>query len=353
MAAGMVRTVLGDVEPAQLGRTMTHEHLLINFGRWRPGWRRAVPETSDPRAAGPFTLESIGWVRRNWASHPDNSILDDEALAIDELKLFGGAGGGTIVDATNVDLSRDPEALARISRATGVHIVMGCGHYVEANHPLDMDGRDEDTLLAEIVHDITVGADGTAIYAGIIGEIGCSAPLTANERRSLRAAARAQRATGTALMIHPGRAVHAPMEAIAVVQEAGGDPRRCIVAHIDRTLFEPEDMLTLARTGCYLEFDLFGQESSYYPLAPIDMPNDAMRINHLQRLIAEGFGDKLLVAHDICHRTNLCRYGGDGYAHILTNVVPVMRRKGMSEEEIETILVRNPATVLTMVAATG
>jgi phosphotriesterase-related protein len=108
-------------------------------------------------------------------------------------------------------------------------------------------------------------------------------------------------------------------------------------------------MLALAQTGCTLEFDLFGKESSYYPLAPIDMPNDAMRINALMQLIAAGHREQVVVAHDICYKTCLKKYGGDGYDHILRNVVPVMQRKGMSGIDIETLLVHNPARLMTFV----
>jgi phosphotriesterase-related protein len=351
MTAGRVRTVLGDIEPSALGVTLTHEHLLITFNRWRR--ERGEPEAApaDPRAALPLTLETVGWARRYWDRHPAGRGLDEEDVAVDELRRFRAAGGGTVVDATNPDLGRDPEALVRIARATGVHILMGAGHYVAAQHPPDMDTRTEEQLVEEMVADVTEGCDGTSIRAGILGEIGCSAPMTANERKALRAAARAQRRTGAPLLVHPGRAVTAPLEAMVVVVEAGGDPARTIMSHIDRTLFNPEDMIALARTGCYVEFDLFGQESSYYPLAPIDMPNDARRIDHLMRLIAEGFGDRLLVAQDICRKTSLVKYGGEGYAHILENVVPIMRRKGMTEDQIETILIRNPARVLALAPA--
>jgi phosphotriesterase-related protein len=121
------------------------------------------------------------------------------------------------------------------------------------------------------------------------------------------------------------------------------------MAHIDRTLFNHDAMCDLARTGCYLEFDLFGWESSYYPLAPIDMPNDATRINCLIRLIEAGYRNQLLVAHDICHKTSLVKFGGEGYAHILANVLPVMERKGMSSAEIDAILLENPARIMTFV----
>lgn len=117
---------------------------------------------------------------------------------------------------------------------------------------------------------------------------------------------------------------------------------RVIMSHLDRTLFDLDSMLRLADTGCYLEFDLFGQESSYYPLADIDMPNDATRVDYLTALIARGYGRRLLVAQDICTKTHLRKYGGEGYRHLLRNVVPLMRRKGMSDDEIADITVNNP-----------
>ena len=355
MTAGRVRTVLGDIDPADLGVTLTHEHLLIQFGRWRREARatlgRAAP--SDERDREPITLDTIGWVRRYGGMHTNNSLLDDVELAIEEAQRYKAAGGGTLVDATNPDLGRDPEALRRIAEATGLHLVMGSGHYVNSNHPLDMDERSEDALCEEFAGDVISGCDGTDIRAGIIGEIGLEAPMHLNEHKALRAAVRASRATGAALLIHPGRDTAAPLAAMAVVTEAGGEPARTIVGHIDRTLFEAEEMVALARTGCYLEFDLFGQESSYYVSAPIDMPNDATRIDHLRRLIAEGFGERLLVAQDICRKSSLVRYGGEGYAHILENVVPIMKRKGMTEDEIDAILVANPARILTMAAPAG
>ena len=352
MTEGQVQTVLGDVAPSELGVTLTHEHLLIEFGRWRRDAGVTV-ERGDPldaRDRAPLTLDNVGWVRRHEGTHSDNHLLDDIDLAIAEAQRYADAGGRTLVDATNPDLRRDPEALRRISEATGLHIVMGAGHYVNANHPLDMDERTEEDLFAEIAGDVTEGCDGTDIRAGVIGEIGLESPMHPNERKTLRAAARASLATGAPLLVHPGRSTSGPMEAMAVIAEVGGDPARTIVGHIDRTLFEQQEMIELAQTGCYVEFDLFGQESSYYQHTPIDMPNDATRIDHLRRLIAEGFGDRLLIAQDICRKSSLVAYGGEGYAHIPENVVPVMHRKGMTEDEIDAILIHNPARILTMAA---
>jgi phosphotriesterase-related protein len=352
--ASIIRTVLGDIAPADLGVTMTHEHLLLEFGRWqreaaeRGEGSAPTPRltTDDPRAAEPLSLNNIGWSRRNWAMHPANLRLDDEDLAIAEIRLFKEAGGNAIVDATNPDLYRQPDALVRIAQSVDLHIVMGAGHYIADFHPPDMDDRDEESIATEIVADVTAGCDGTTVRAGVIGEIGCSWPLTKNERRALRASARAQAATGAALLIHPGRSPRSPFQIMEIVDEAGGDAARTIMSHLDRTIFENDDLARLGATGCYLEFDLFGQESSHYPFSAVDMPNDATRVDHLRFLIAEGFGGRLLVAQDICRQTSLASSGGDGYAHILANVVPLMQRKGMSQAEIDDILIHNPACVL-------
>ena len=227
MTSGKVQTVLGDVEPASLGITLAHEHLLNTFGlpprssgQWPP--RGLVPD--DPRANQPITLENVDWVRRYGSVHPGNVGFQDEALLVNEVMEFKNSGGGAMVDATLPDVSRDPEAMGRIARATGIHIVAGCGHYVDQYHPDDMDDRSEEQLMQEMIHDVTVGCDGTNIKAGIIGEIGCTTPMTLNEIKTLKAASRAQRATGAPLLIHPGlRSVPdklAPFEAMNVVLEA-------------------------------------------------------------------------------------------------------------------------------------
>jgi phosphotriesterase-related protein len=347
---GFVRTVARDVPPGWLGITMPHEHLLLTRYRWRREAGLPLPEAgNDPRSRQPISLETSDWVRR-YGRHPDEPNLTDEAVALAEAQLYLEAGGGALVDATNTDLARDPAALARISEATGLHIVMGAGHYIGAYHPLDMHERTESDLMAEIVRDIEEGAEGTDIRSGIIGEVGIEHPMTANERKSLRAAAIAQRATGAALLVHPGRHPESPFDAVEVVREACGDLSRTVIAHIDRTLFDRADMRRLAATGVYLEFDLFGQESSFYQYAPIDMPNDAMRIDHLLHLFEAGFGERLLTSQDICRKTSLVTWGGWGYGHIISNVVPVMLRKGMKPHQVDMLLIDNPARMLTFAA---
>ena len=134
-----------------------------------------------------------------------------------------------------------------------------------------------------------------------------------------------------------------------MLEEAGADVGRVIIGHLERTVPDVEMVVDLARRGCYLEYDLFGWESSNYPLSEVDMPNDAQRIGCVQRLIEAGYVDRIVLAQDVCFKHRLTRYGGDGYHHILEHIVPRMRQKGISQDDIDTMITANPARVLTFV----
>ena len=124
-----------------MGVTLPHEHLLIDFAVM---FTEPAAASDKGLAYQPVTLSNVGWVRQNFNANLDNLRLLDEQTALDEIMLFRRAGGQTVIDPTNVSLSRDPLALTRISRATGLNIVMGAGYYVAAAHPADMDTRSED-----------------------------------------------------------------------------------------------------------------------------------------------------------------------------------------------------------------
>ena len=250
--AGYVQTVLGQVAPDSLGVTHTHEHILSDLSK-------ITVEPDDPFERemfhSPMRMDILGYLSYYFAANLDNLRLDDIDTAIAEIDLYKRHGGGSIVEASSIGLSRNPEGLARVSRATGVHIIMGSSYYVKEAHPPDMDDITEDAIFKEIVCDITVGVGSTGIRAGIIGEVGCSYPLSDNERKVLCASARAQRATGAAILIHPGRDEPSPEEIIGVIVEAGGDPGRTIIGHLDRTVMDREVLLRIAEAGCYLEWD--------------------------------------------------------------------------------------------------
>ncbi len=343
---GLVQTVLGLVPPSELGATTTHEHLYADFSSmYRPAQDSPSPELAD----APLALENLGWIRRNYYSNRPNLRLTDLDTAVQEVRKYREAGGGAIVEATTLGIGRSPGALARISRESGVHVVMGAGFYVGAAHPDDMDRRSVEDLAREMAGDITEGAEGSGVKAGIIGEIGCTWPLAPNERKALAAAAIAQKETGAAISVHPGRHPDAPMEILEVLANNGADLSRVVMAHLDRTVFEFGAVQRIAASGCYLEWDLFGNEGSHYPNAEIDMPSDAQRLDFIRRAVDAGYSDKIVMGHDIFTKHRLVRYGGHGYGHILQNIVPKMRRKGFSDDTIRAMTVDNPAQLLSFV----
>jgi phosphotriesterase-related protein len=342
--SGQAQTVIGPVDPKTLGPTMTHEHLLIDFSTMFV----EPPEASQKFLAHQkLSMENLGWIRYNWTSNLDNLLLIEEKTALNEAMYYKREGGGTIVDATTIGIGRDPLALSRLARATNLNIIMGAGWYIDQVHPEDMDFKTENDLAKQIIKELTEGINDTTVKAGIIGEIGCSWPLTDNERKVLRAAATAQSETGAPILIHPGRDETAPMEILEILAEAGANLERVIMGHLDRTVFSDDTTIEIAKSGCYMEYDLFGNESSHYPLPGTYMPNDEQRLEKIQLLMSAGFDEKILVAQDICTKHRLVKYGGHGYHHILQNIIPRMKQKGFSKEEIDNIVTNNPAKILT------
>jgi phosphotriesterase-related protein len=342
-SAARVQTVLGPIPAEQLGKTLMHEHLLVNVAP--PAGSPGTTAEDRLHWGEPITLENLNHVRRHPDLYRSNLLYDSEAEALDELVPFTRAGGGCIVDVTSVGIGREPSRLKSISRAAGVHIVMGCGYYTAPFHPRELAGRSEDDIADEMIHDLTDGCDG--VVAGIIGEIGLTWPVHPDEAKVLRAAVKAQLVTGAPVSIHPGRHPSAPVEAVKTVLREGGDPMRTIVCHLDGRLADMPELDEVAATGCYLEIDLFGIESSHFPASPdFDMPNDAVRVRQVKHLIDAGHGSRILVSSDMAMKFHRRRYGGWGYGHILLDVVPLMVNRGISAAEVDDILVHNPARVL-------
>ena len=338
--SGQAQTVLGPIAGEAMGITLPHEHLLIDF---EVMFKEPANGSERGLARQPVSLANLGWVRHNFSSNLDNLQLLDEAVARDEALLFKHAGGQTFVDPTNRGLARDPLALARVARATGLNIIMGSGYYVAAAHPPGMDARTVDDIARELVTDLTVGVDGTGVRAGFIGEIGTTWPWTDNEKKVVRAAVAAQRETGAALMIHPGRHERLPLGIVDFLRKEGADLGRVIMCHIERTIADPAVLLELAATGVRLEYDLFGLETSYYPYNPaFDMPNDGERMRQILFLIERGHLAQILMSHDIAYKHCLTRWGGFGYHHLLVNVIPRLRAKGADDKIVQTLLIDNP-----------
>ncbi|XP_062423709.1 phosphotriesterase-related protein isoform X2 [Rhea pennata] len=295
---GKVQTVLGLVEPDQLGYTLTHEHLTMNYSCCyfppAPG--------QELLSEGPLEMKNLFWIKQNPYSHKENLLLYQETDAVrEELLLFKAAGGGTIVENTTTGISRDVNTLKKLAEETGVHIIAGAGFYVDSTHSSHTQAMTVEQLTGVIVDEILSGADGTNIKCGVVGEIGCSWPLTPSEHRVLQATAHAQSQLGCPIIIHPGRNSDAPFQIIRILQEAGADTSKTVMSHLDR----------------------------------------------IRLLIDEGYEDRIVIAHDVHTKNRLMKYGGHGYSHILKNIVPKMLIRGISQSKIDKILLENPKRWLT------
>lgn len=301
-----VVTVLGPIDPAEMGPTLTHDHVLIDaFDMWGA-------------ATG-----SYAW------------ILDDEDVATHEVERFRAAGGGTICDPTNVGIGRQPAGLSRVSERSGVHIVMGAGWYRERCYPAYVDEEMPDRLADRLVVELTQGVDDTDVRAGFIGEIGTErGHITARQERVFRAAGRAHRRTGCPILTHTTHFGELAVEQLALLAEEGVDPHRVVVSHLgDRVGIHW--WMPIARTGAFLNIDNLGFVGGYAPLE--------VRADNVAAFVAEGLTAQVMLSNDICLLDQLATYGGPGYDNVLVNFVPLLRARGVSEEDVHTILVANPA----------
>lgn len=336
-----VQTVTGPIESTALGTTSVHEHLLIDLSVWFD----APADAETPRVAelrvGPDT-EAI--VRANPFAVRDNLVLDSMEVAAAEVTRFRAAGGMTIVDLTLDDIGRDPARLRALSERTGVQIVMGCGHYIAGAHPTSVAEASVEALADELIGDLSVGVRDTGVRAGVIGEIGTSDPIAPAEARVLAAACRAQLATGAALFVHLdpwGTNAHAVLD---LVEAAGVPLDRVALCHLDPSLdLRPGSIRSLAARGAWVSLDIWGDEDAY---GGRGMPTDRRRAAAVHQALDEGWLGQLLIAQDVCTKTQLRAYGGRGYDHLLTGVPAILLGMGLPVQVIPTLLVENPRRFL-------
>ena len=337
--SGKIQTVLGLIEPSELGKTLLHEHILTDI---RPPSWKTLPQIGEK-----ITLQNRFEIDYGEVIAPGNCVLKDEETAIEELIKLKEVGGNSIVELSCGGLHPDPLGLKRISEATGLNIIMGCGYYVDEYQDPQNRNKTSDDFANDIINQVTKGAWNTDIKAGIIGEIGCQSPWTDLEKTVMHGAIIAQNETGAALAVHPGRHPKQPKEVADFILKHNGNITRSIISHIDRTIFDDDTLFELADTGVVLEFDLFGMETSYYKMnEEVDMPNDGARLKTLRKLISRGHLEQIAISHDICFKTRLCNHGGHGYGHIFRNVLPMMKRRGFTDFEISTIIETTPKRLL-------
>lgn len=311
----VVRTVLGDISPADLGITAAHEHLWCDQHMCR--------EPDFPRRI-------------------EKMRLLDEELVVAEVAPFHGAGGRAIVEVTVAGWGRDVGRLATISRRTGVHVVATSGYYIENCLPGFCRDADIGTLEAALMAEVTRGADGTTIRPGLLKAAVGRAVIEGVEERCTRAVARAQRRTGLAITTHtsassrfliPGG--NAGNQFLDIFEEEGVDLDRVIIGHCDENA-DVRQLAALMRRGAYVQFDVIGK---------FHWLRDETRVELLLRLFEMGYADRLLLSTDRNRRSELHVAGGPGYDHVLARFVPMLEAAGVDRGTLHRLLVANPAKI--------
>lgn len=337
-----VATVTGPVARDRLGVTLIHEHILNDCTCW---WRGHDPDFRSPVRDAAVDAAILSQLKHDPFACRDNCALTDEALAIAELGQFFAQGGATVVDPTCRGIGRTPEALQRISRATGLNIVMGSGYYLESSHPPELAAMTAQDVAAELILEHARGVGPEQVPIGLIGEIGVSAAFTTEERKSLRGAAMASVATGLPLMIHlPGweRLAHDVLDFVA----AEGQPLdRVILCHMNPSWDDGDYQRALADRGAFIEYDMIGMDY-WYDDQKVQCPSDQECASAIAALVGDGYGAQLLLSQDVFLKMMLTPFGGNGYAHIQRHFLPRLLRLGLTPEDIRGLMVANPATAL-------
>lgn len=357
---GKIVTVLGAIEPDRLGVTLSDDHPLNDLTIFR-----GPPQESSAREIyfADISPEILSFSRYYGFRNFHNIRVGDIDTAISEVSRFKEWGGNSIATGSNIGLGRDPIGLARISRATGVNIIMGGSFYAVRSHPADMDRMTEEGICERLVRDIVEGVDGTGVHSGFMGEVGCTSPTAANENKVLLASVCAQRNTGAPMMIHPGESDTAPLEHLELIARHGVNMGKVIMAHVSTR--SRDSIRQIAESGCYLQFDGFGAGTvgkSAYNLTyrgtnedpkryvASSAPGDDAMLDQIEWLSSEGYGERLLLASDVNTKARLFRYGGHGYFYVLANIVPRMHARGWSEDTVKRLLVDNPRDAFTFAA---
>lgn len=307
-----INSLRGPVDTADLGRTLMHEHVAIRT----PGIGENWPDLWD----------EDGCIE---AAHQKFTALESRGI-------------GTIVDLTTADMGRDIQYLQRVAEGTGINIVLASGIYWIV--PRYWVGRDADALAAAFVRDITEGIQGTEIKAGIIKLASDQAANGVDEvnEKCLRAGARAHRQTGVPIATHNGPP-ELGREQQRIFKDEGVDLNRVQIGHVGDTT-DTNYLKELMDNGSYVGMDRFGLDQ---------ILSFEDRVATVATLCKDGFVERIVLSHDasccldwIPDRSVMEeRVPNWHFNHISDDVVPALRELGVTEAQIDRMLIDNPRTL--------
>ena len=305
-----VETARGPVATTALGPTLMHEHVVTRS----PG------------------------VQENWPHLWDRESI--VALAEKKMADLYTRGIRTIVDLTTVDLGRDIDLIAAVARRSRIQIIVATGVWWMPQRYFSAHGVD---AVADLfIRDITEGIGTSGVKAAIIKCATDTAGVTPVIENVLRASARAQKATGVPISTHTWAAGRSGLAQQAIFAQEGVDLRRVIIGHSG----DSEDLpylRGLMERGSTIGMDRFGLENFL---------STGKRVDVLARLCAEGYAPKMVLSHDANCWTDMLSEDDKRrtrphwhYNHISDDILPALRKAGVSEAQITQMLVDNPRAI--------
>jgi predicted metal-dependent phosphotriesterase family hydrolase len=312
---GTINTVLGPITTEQLGITASHEH--VAFGQW--GWQ---------------------WEADRWVSN--STIIQ---AAEEKISDFVALGGRTYVDLTGIGSFRDVERFRVIARETGINFVACTGFWTGMGTRAFMWNKPLDFIRDLLIHEITVGIDGTDAKAGVI-KVGVSrgGKMSAMDVKVYTAAAQAAVATGVPILTHLSTDAHKQLD---IFESQGLSPDRVVIGHADAGIdWDPQRNLEVARRGAYVGMDQIGYDSDKTPKVPWAMdPHERMR--GIMALLEAGYAEHIVVSADADCVPLGWSSPPHSVAELIRGFVPAMKSLGVDDDTLDQLLVRTPARLLT------
>jgi phosphotriesterase-related protein len=341
----IVRTATGPktYSAADPGYVLPHEHVLLDLRVWWTGegdWR----DLDEPGQDLPTMRDAIARAPEGTAR--ENLILSDWYVAAKELRIARENGLDLVVDLTSNGLEPTHGLALRAAKLAQVDLVVTVGRYLAAALTEEQRDLSVDQLVDEWSQQITEGING--LTPGMIGEIGTGREIEPAEETSLRAAARVQQQHGLPVNVHVHPYARTALDALRILSDEGADLSRVAISHCDGDL-DAQWLKSVLQTGCYVEMDLFGTGPERL-VEGRGFASDDDRIDAIIELSDAGWQDRLLLSHDICHRTDLARYGGPGYGHIGRAIRPRLVA-ALGESTTQKLLRLNPLTLLDVTGA--
>jgi phosphotriesterase-related protein len=302
-----VMTLLGPIDPVELGVCLHHVHLLCD----------------------PVAITEID---------PDYR-LDDEARAEDEIEAFVTMNGRSLVECSTRDYGRNINGLVNIAGWVPVHLLTVTGRHKHM-HASRLEGAtDVNELAQEFIDEISNGIGDTEARAGVI-KIGTSSnEITPVERATIEAAGAAHVATGAPITTHTEDGTMA-LEQLRFLSKYGVSPDRVIIGHLDRTPMDFGYLRAIADTGAFLSFDQIGTTEQF---------TDTDRAKVILQLVEAGYGEQIVLSEDYGKKSLLLAYGGQpGLAYLQEWFMVILMDIGISALDIRKMVVENAARALTI-----